>query len=192
MLTMRTGEVVDDVERNRRMAEAKFSGEHNFYMMEMGPGLIIDARTKYDYPFYDQLMGFSQNQDYDQGILTSWSLRDKFSVPGMPHKVTKPKGTFCHQKGLVFPENTAVSLSEPEWPFLYSQALSSQVVLHERQLLDNISYCMSGMLSHALLHAVGGPWRASSTPHVRPIARRRSGTMPLQGKSEWASLPPRT
>ena len=28
------------------MAEAKASGEHNFYMMEMAPGLIIDARTK--------------------------------------------------------------------------------------------------------------------------------------------------
>jgi len=55
MLTMRTGEVVDDVERNRRMAEAKASGEHNFYMMEMGPGLIIDARTKYGFPFYSQL-----------------------------------------------------------------------------------------------------------------------------------------
>ena len=40
------GEVVDDAESKRRMAEAKASGEHNFYMMEMAPGLIIDARTK--------------------------------------------------------------------------------------------------------------------------------------------------
>ncbi len=43
---MRAGEVVDDAESKRRMAEAKASGDHNFYMMEMGPGLIIDARTK--------------------------------------------------------------------------------------------------------------------------------------------------
>ena len=43
---MLTGEVVDDAESKRRMAEAKASGDHNFYMMEMGPGLIIDARTK--------------------------------------------------------------------------------------------------------------------------------------------------
>ena len=41
-----TGEVVDNAESKRRMAEAKASGDHNFYMMEMGPGLIIDARTK--------------------------------------------------------------------------------------------------------------------------------------------------
>ena len=41
------GEVVDDAESKRRMAEAKASGEHNFYMMEMAPGLIIDARTKW-------------------------------------------------------------------------------------------------------------------------------------------------
>ena len=32
------------------MAAAKAEGEHNFYMMEMGPGLIIDARTKYGRP----------------------------------------------------------------------------------------------------------------------------------------------
>ena len=37
---------MDDAESKRRMAEAKASGEHNFYMMEMAPGLIIDARTK--------------------------------------------------------------------------------------------------------------------------------------------------
>ena len=43
---MAPGEVVNDVESKRRMAEAKASGDHNFYMMEMGPGLIIDARTK--------------------------------------------------------------------------------------------------------------------------------------------------
>ena len=42
-----SGEVVDDAESKRRMAEAKASGEHNFYMMEMAPGLIIDARTKW-------------------------------------------------------------------------------------------------------------------------------------------------
>ena len=41
---------MDDAERQRRMAAAKAEGEHNFYMMEMGPGLIIDARTKYDRP----------------------------------------------------------------------------------------------------------------------------------------------
>ena len=40
------GEVVDAAESKRRMAEAKATGDHNFYMMEMGPGLIIDARTK--------------------------------------------------------------------------------------------------------------------------------------------------
>ena len=38
---------MDDAESKRRMAEAKASGEHNFYMMEMAPGLIIDARTKW-------------------------------------------------------------------------------------------------------------------------------------------------
>ena len=42
---------MDDAESKRRMAEAKASGDHNFYMMEMGPGLIIDARTKYAFSF---------------------------------------------------------------------------------------------------------------------------------------------
>ena len=96
---MRTGEVVDDAERNRRMAEAKASGEHNFYMMEMGPGLIIDARTKYDSPLYSQLMGRSHSQDYDQKFLTS-VFEIQPSVLRVPHKDTKPKGSLVIGRGL--------------------------------------------------------------------------------------------
>jgi hypothetical protein len=40
------GEVITDVECKRRMREAKEAGEPHFYMMELGPGLIIDARQK--------------------------------------------------------------------------------------------------------------------------------------------------
>lgn len=41
-----TGEVVDDQECRRRMAQAKDNGQKDFYMMELAPGLIIDARLK--------------------------------------------------------------------------------------------------------------------------------------------------
>ncbi len=40
------GEVVSDVECERRMQVAKQTGEPHFYMMELSPGLIIDARDK--------------------------------------------------------------------------------------------------------------------------------------------------
>lgn len=45
-MTWCTGEVVSDVECQRRMQAAKQTGEPHFYMMELGPGLIIDARDK--------------------------------------------------------------------------------------------------------------------------------------------------
>jgi hypothetical protein len=44
--TAQTGEVITDVECKRRMREAKEAGEPHFYMMELGPGLIIDARAR--------------------------------------------------------------------------------------------------------------------------------------------------
>lgn len=40
------GEVISTVECARRMREAKESGEPHFYMMEMAPGLLIDARRR--------------------------------------------------------------------------------------------------------------------------------------------------
>ncbi|PSC72083.1 histone H3 Lys 36 methyltransferase ASH1 isoform A [Micractinium conductrix] len=40
------GEVVDDKECSRRAEEYKARNEPHFYMMEMAPGLIIDARSK--------------------------------------------------------------------------------------------------------------------------------------------------
>jgi hypothetical protein len=39
-------QVIDDKECGRRAEEAKARGEPHFYMMEMAPGLIIDARSK--------------------------------------------------------------------------------------------------------------------------------------------------
>eukprot|EP00878_Enallax_costatus_P012229 GHUV01012772.1.p1 GENE.GHUV01012772.1~~GHUV01012772.1.p1 ORF type:complete len:999 (+),score=387.95 GHUV01012772.1:221-3217(+) len=43
------GEVIDQAELNRRMEAARDSGEQHFYIMEMGPGLFIDARRKGNY-----------------------------------------------------------------------------------------------------------------------------------------------
>ena len=43
---MAAGEVIDDKECARRMLEAKEKGEPHFYMMELGGGLIIDARDR--------------------------------------------------------------------------------------------------------------------------------------------------
>ncbi|KAK9907625.1 hypothetical protein WJX75_007200 [Coccomyxa subellipsoidea] len=40
------GEVIEDHECRRRMAQAKENGQQHFYMMELAPGLIIDARNK--------------------------------------------------------------------------------------------------------------------------------------------------
>ncbi|KAK9830440.1 hypothetical protein WJX72_011758 [[Myrmecia] bisecta] len=40
------GEIISEVECQSRMAEAKAKGEPHFYMMELGPSLIIDAREK--------------------------------------------------------------------------------------------------------------------------------------------------
>lgn len=40
------GEVISHGECERRMQVAKQKGEPHFYMMELGPGLIIDARDK--------------------------------------------------------------------------------------------------------------------------------------------------
>ena len=40
------GEVIDDEACARRMLEAKEKGEPHFYMMELGGGLIIDARDR--------------------------------------------------------------------------------------------------------------------------------------------------
>eukprot|EP00775_Hariotina_reticulata_P011777 gene11777-11922_t len=40
------GEVIDQAELSRRMDAARDSGEQHFYIMEMGPGLFIDARKK--------------------------------------------------------------------------------------------------------------------------------------------------
>lgn len=40
------GEVITDRVCEQRMQIAKQTGEPHFYMMELAPGLIIDARTK--------------------------------------------------------------------------------------------------------------------------------------------------
>ncbi len=40
------GEVIDDAEMSRRMAESRAQGHHHFYMMEMSSGLVIDAMYK--------------------------------------------------------------------------------------------------------------------------------------------------
>lgn len=40
------GEVISDVACEQRMQIAKQTGEPHFYMMELAPGLIIDARKK--------------------------------------------------------------------------------------------------------------------------------------------------
>jgi hypothetical protein len=40
------GEVVEEAESRARMAAAKAAGQAHFYMMELAPGLIIDARNK--------------------------------------------------------------------------------------------------------------------------------------------------
>ena len=40
------GEIISDAECKRRMVEAKEKGEPHFYMMELGQGLIIDARDR--------------------------------------------------------------------------------------------------------------------------------------------------
>ncbi|KAF6258157.1 hypothetical protein COO60DRAFT_1152954 [Scenedesmus sp. NREL 46B-D3] len=40
------GEVIDTTELQRRMDASRESGEQHFYIMEMGPGLFIDARRK--------------------------------------------------------------------------------------------------------------------------------------------------
>ena len=40
------GEVVEESESRARMAAAKAAGQAHFYMMELAPGLIIDARNK--------------------------------------------------------------------------------------------------------------------------------------------------
>ncbi|BDA47993.1 probable histone-lysine N-methyltransferase, H3 lysine-36 and H4 lysine-20 specific isoform at N-terminal half [Coccomyxa sp. Obi] len=40
------GEVIEEQECRRRMAQAKETGLQHFYMMELAPGLIIDARNK--------------------------------------------------------------------------------------------------------------------------------------------------
>ena len=40
------GEVIDEAEMSRRMAESRAQGHHHFYMMEMGGGLVIDAMYK--------------------------------------------------------------------------------------------------------------------------------------------------
>jgi hypothetical protein len=40
------GEVIDDAEVARRVEDARQKREPHFYMMEMGPGLVIDARDK--------------------------------------------------------------------------------------------------------------------------------------------------
>lgn len=40
------GEVIDEAEMSRRMAESRAQGHHHFYMMDMGGGLVIDAMYK--------------------------------------------------------------------------------------------------------------------------------------------------
>ena len=40
------GEVIDQAELSRRMDAARDSGQQHFYIMEMSPGLFIDARRK--------------------------------------------------------------------------------------------------------------------------------------------------
>jgi len=40
------GEVINEAEMSRRMAESRAQGHHHFYMMEMGGGLVIDAMYK--------------------------------------------------------------------------------------------------------------------------------------------------
>jgi hypothetical protein len=40
------GEVIDDKELAKRMEAAKAAGEPCYYIMELGPGLFIDARSK--------------------------------------------------------------------------------------------------------------------------------------------------
>lgn len=40
------GEVITDSVCEQRMQIAKQTGEPHFYMMELAPGLIIDARSK--------------------------------------------------------------------------------------------------------------------------------------------------
>ena len=40
------GEVITDSVCEQRMQTAKLTGEPHFYMMELAPGLIIDARSK--------------------------------------------------------------------------------------------------------------------------------------------------
>jgi len=39
----RPGEVIDGDEMRRRMDEQRVRGQHHFYIMELGPGLFIDA-----------------------------------------------------------------------------------------------------------------------------------------------------
>jgi SET domain-containing protein len=39
-------QVIDTAELQRRMDASRESGEQHFYIMEMGPGLFIDARRK--------------------------------------------------------------------------------------------------------------------------------------------------
>lgn len=39
-------QVIDQAELQRRMDAARDSGEQHFYIMELGPGLFIDAKRK--------------------------------------------------------------------------------------------------------------------------------------------------
>jgi hypothetical protein len=40
------GEVIDDAELSARMRTASATGQHSYYIMELGQGLYVDARTK--------------------------------------------------------------------------------------------------------------------------------------------------
>lgn len=42
----RAGEVIDNAEMQRRMEEQRLLGQHHFYIMELGPGLFIDAHKR--------------------------------------------------------------------------------------------------------------------------------------------------
>jgi hypothetical protein len=43
------GEVIDAPEMRRRMDAQRLSGQHHFYIMELGPGLFIDALRRGNY-----------------------------------------------------------------------------------------------------------------------------------------------
>jgi SET domain-containing protein len=40
------GEVIDAAEMSRRMEAQRVLGQHHFYIMELGPGLFVDAHRR--------------------------------------------------------------------------------------------------------------------------------------------------